>query len=52
MGTMNVVPVHLVDVDTFHRMSENFHLLVALQESQGSPRSLTIILWAPGISNH
>lgn len=35
MSVRNCVPVHIVDIDTFHWKYENFDLLVALQEKSG-----------------
>ena len=39
MSDQNCLPIHQVDVEVFHRISENFDLLVALQEKSGDHQS-------------
>lgn len=46
-GSNKFVPIQLVDIEIFHRISANFDLLVAQQKVRGSPKSKGFILWAP-----
>lgn len=40
MNVQNIVPIYLVDVEIFHRIGENFDILVPLEEKSGWPKSV------------
>ncbi len=46
MPEENFVPIQIVDIEAFHSISENFDLLVVLEETI----RLGFILWGPWIS--
>ncbi len=41
------MPIHLVDVEIFHRIRENFDPLVVLEEKPLNTELSRFILWAP-----
>lgn len=44
ISEQNVVPIHFVNVDIFHRIMENFDLMVILEKVGKSPKSDRFIL--------
>ncbi len=48
--SLNFVPIHPVYFEIFLRISDNFDLLVVLEEKLGSPESVGLIVWEP--ANH
>lgn len=51
MSVPNFVPIHLVDVNIFNWIINEFDLLLLRHEkSKGSPKSLRFICWLPWIS--
>lgn len=47
MSVPNIVPIHKVDVDIFHKIIQNFELLLALKEK--SEKSEVIKIHPPGL---